>query len=669
MLRVRVNTLVLGCRAYNPASAVAHQQIQRVAFFRCALVAAIPVTGLQSSFAVQGVSLQRLSNDEVINRLAAIIGSSEEGIIGTDERGIIHTWNAAATRIFGYSPEEMVGRSFLLLVPPVLHAEKHEIDLQLERGERVAPYETQLIRKGGTRIDVSISISPFKDADGRHSGAALIVRDVGSMMREHAARARLAAIIDSSEDAIIAKDLNGVVTDWNEAAERMFGYTHEEIVGRSILTIMPPELQHEEAVILAKIRSGERIDHYETVRLHKSGKRLEVSLSLSPIRDLRGRIIGASKIAREISERRRADTERAMLAAIVESSEDAIISKNLDGIIMSWNAAAERLFGYKPEEIIGHSVMRLIPPELHYEEPEILSKLRRGERIEHFETRRMHKDGHIFDISLTVSPVKDGHGRIIGASKIVRDISERKAAERALIEREKFAAAGRLAATLAHEVNNPLESITNLAYLLSENTSLDTTAREYARLLLREVQRAGDITRQTLGFYRESRVTGPVDLVDIIDRVLRAKNSKLEKKRIGILRQISTLPPLNGLSGELRQVFENLLENATDAVGMGGHIRVRARTLDHTGHGKVVISVCDDGVGIAKERVRLIFDPFFTTKLWSGTGLGLWVSREIVRKHGGTIRVRSTEGKGSVFTVTLPVAAELRPEALSERAG
>ncbi|HVP63758.1 MAG TPA: PAS domain S-box protein [candidate division Zixibacteria bacterium] len=633
------------------------------------MVASIPVTGPQSSFAVQGVSFQQLSHDEIISRLAAIVGSATDAIIGRDERGIINTWNPAATCIFGFSPEEMIGHSFLLLVPPELHAQEREIDERLRRGETVESYETQRIRKGGTRIDVSIAISAVRDPDGHFCGAALIIRDMGTMAREDAARARLAAIIDSSEDAIIAKDLNGVVTDWNTAAENMFGYTAQEIVGRSILTIIPPELQHEEPVILAKILAGSRIEHYETVRVNKSGKRIEVSLSLSPIRDVRGRIIGTSKIAREISERRRADTEHAMLAAIVESSEDAIISKNLDGIIMSWNSSAERLFGYKPEEIIGHSVMRLIPPELHYEEPEIIAKLRRGERIQHFETRRMHKDGHILDISLTVSPVKDSQGRIIGASKIVRDISDRKAAERALIEREKLAAAGRLAATLAHEVNNPLESITNLAYLLCENPSLDANAREYARLLMHEVQRAGEITRQTLGFYRESRVSGPVDLIDILDHVLRSRKSKFEKKRIDVVRQFSTLPRLNGLPGELRQVFENLLANATDAVGMGGHIRVRARTLTGSDHHRVAISVCDDGVGIAHERLRVIFDPFFTTKMWSGTGLGLWVTREILRKHGGTIRVRSTEGKGSVFTVTLPVPMKARREVVTKKAG
>ena len=509
-------------------------------------------------------------------------------------------------------------------------------------------------------------MSPVFNASNQMIGAAMIGRATNERRREEAALARLAAIVESSDDAIIAKDLNGVVTDWNAAAERLFGFSADEIIGRSILTIIPPDLQHEEPVILEKIRSGQRVDHYETQRLHKSGKRLEVSLSVSPIRNPMGRVIGASKIARDASDRRRLEDARLRLAAIVESSDDAIISKNLDGVITSWNASAERVFGYKADEIIGQSVLRIIPKELHHEEPAIIARLKSGQRIEHHDTRRLRKDGQLIDVSLTVSPIRNEKGDVVGGSKILRDIRERRLAEAALVEKEKFAAAGRLAATLAHEVNNPLEAITNLAYLLNENTSLDPEARRYAELLLREVQRAGNITRQTLSYYRESKNPGDVSLPEVIEHVIGSKHRKFEQKDVRIQTEFGGVPPVKGFQGELRQVFENLIDNAIDAAPKSGMIHVRGRKTQIEGEGWVVIDVCDNGPGIAPDSIKNLFEPFFTTKADKGSGLGLWVSRSIVHKHGGKIHVLRNTREGeqeTVFRVEIPVEATLRPGA------
>ncbi|HEX3505192.1 MAG TPA: PAS domain S-box protein [Xanthobacteraceae bacterium] len=248
---------------------------------------------------------------------------------------------------------------------------------------------------------------------------------------------RLASIVESSDDAIISKNLDGIILTWNRGAERIFGYTADEIVGKAVTVLMPPDRVDEEAGILARIRRGERIEHYETVRQRKDGTLVDISLTISPVRDGYGRIVGASKIARDVSERKRADQAAVHLAAIVESSDDAIISKDLHGIILSWNRGAERIYGYTADEVIGKPVTVLMPPDRVDEEPGILARICRGERIEHYETIRRRKNGTLIDVSLTVSPVKDYAGRVIGAAKIARDITDHKRIQAKLRDSER----------------------------------------------------------------------------------------------------------------------------------------------------------------------------------------------------------------------------------------
>ena len=212
----------------------------------------------------------------------------------------------------------------------------------------------------------------------------------------------LAALVDSCQDAIITKDLNGIITSWNPAACRMFGYSPEEMIGQPVLRLIPPEMRYEEENILRKVRAGERIERYEAIRMAKDGHRLELSLTISPIRDNEDRVVGASKIAHDISDRKRAEESRFRLSSIIESSGDAILSKNLDGIVTSWNQAAGRMFGYTSEEMIGQSILRIIPDELRSEEDE-----RAGERMAHYETTRMTRGGKRLDVSLTIT----GEGR------------------------------------------------------------------------------------------------------------------------------------------------------------------------------------------------------------------------------------------------------------------
>jgi len=473
----------------------------------------------------------------------------------------------------------------------------------------------------------------------------------------------LAALVESSEDAIISKDLSGMITGWNGGAGRIFGYTAEEIVGQSILTLIPPELHSEEEQILTKLRGGERIERFETTRIRKNGERFPISITIFPMRDGTGIIVGASKIGRDSSERLKADESRFRLAAIVDSADDAIISKNLKGIITSWNKGASLIFGYTAEEMIGQSILRLIPEELHYEEDEILRKLRAGEKIEHYETTRVRKSGETVEVSVTISPVRNDAGEIVGASKIARNISDRKKMERLLVQSEKLAATGRMAAAIAHEINNPLASVLNLIFLARQPHSTKEQIQSYLATAESELERVSHIARQTLGYYRDTGSPTEVHLHELIENILTVYRSKLLSHNIRVEKQFNDLRKIRVRSGEIIQLFSNLISNAIDAMPQGGTLSILiSRTMKLDGDGVQAI-ILDTGVGISRDNLARVFEPFFTTKGSLGTGIGLWVAKQLVERHGGQISISSTADTaetGTVVTVYLPFSGSER---------
>ncbi|HWY69249.1 MAG TPA: PAS domain S-box protein [Terriglobales bacterium] len=477
------------------------------------------------------------------------------------------------------------------------------------------------------------------------------------------ARTKLAAIVESSDDAIVSKDLNGIVTSWNAAAERIFGYSGEEIIGRSITLLIPPELQDDEILILSKIRAGERIEHFQTVRLHKNGTRVDVSLTVSPIKNKQGRIIGAAKIARDITQQKKSEEAAFRLAAIVESSDDAIVSKDLNGIIQSWNKGAERIFGYMAQEIVGKPITTIIPAELQAEEVQIISKIRAGERVDHFQTQRVAKNGDRVEISLTISPIKDRDGKIIGAAKTARDITQQRKLETALHTSERLASVGRLAATVAHEINNPLEAITNYIYLAKQHPDLSGKLKRYLDSADRELARVTHIAQQTLGFYRDNSQPVPLVIADVIEDVLAIYERKFAYKDLTIQRDIESGLAACTLQGELKQMLSNLVSNAIDACDEGGKIVIRAReSEDYRSHRRGIrITVADNGVGISTQDSLKIFTPFFSTKKEVGTGLGLWITRDLLNKRGGHIRFRSSQSarSGTAMSIFLPMTTSM----------
>ena len=487
-------------------------------------------------------------------------------------------------------------------------------------------------------------------AGDQHRGANVPVLD---------ACFRLAAIVDSSDDPIISKDLNGTITSWNPAATRAFGYDADEIIGESVLRLVPEELHQEEEEILCKVRSGKQIDHFETTRMRKNGEKFSVSVTISPIRDESGRVIGASTILRDISDRRKDEESRFRLAAIVDSADDAIVSKDLSGIVRTWNDGAQRMFGYTAEDMIGQPVLRLIPKELQYEEDEILRKLRAGERVEHYETTRMRKNGETIEVSVTISPIRDETGRVIGASKIARDISDRKRIERLLVQSEKLAATGRMATAIAHEINNPLESLMNLIFLARRVSPPGGEAYELLHTAEGELERVCHLARQTLGYYRDTNSPSELHVHDLVENVLTVYKSKLMASAITVDRQFNDLQKIAVSKGEMLQVISNIVANAIDAMCARGKLWITTRKVTGAIGDGIQLLVRDNGTGIEQEHLGRIFEPFFTTKGEMGTGIGLWVAKQLVERRGGQISVATStepEKSGTAITVFVPFA-------------
>ena len=345
------------------------------------------------------------------------------------------------------------------------------------------------------------------------------------------------------------------------------------------------------------------------------------------------------------------------LAAIVESSDDVILSKDLNGIITSWNAAATRLFGYSADEMIGTSILKLIPEDLHPDEKIILENIRAGRRVEHFETVRRTKSGQLLDVSLTISPIKDKHGRTIGASKILRDISTRKRLEQALLQAEKIAATGRMAATIAHEINNPLEAVMNLMYLLRPMIA-DPTGISYFQSVETELGRVSHIAKQTLGYYREHAAASRASLAEIVHHAITIYEPRCTATGIEIKKAINSSRKIVLRRGEMMQVVSNLIMNSIYAMQAGGILSISVEDAVESPDG-IVLTIRDNGVGIAEADLPRVFEAFFTTRSTVGTGIGLFVAKQFVGGHGGQIEVESRregENHGTIVRVFLPIS-------------
>ncbi len=396
-------------------------------------------------------------------------------------------------------------------------------------------------------------------------------------------------------------------------------------------------------------------------RMDRVLRRIEINGNLQPeaARSKR-RILGT---VRDVTEMRKAEAEQresakqlSELAAIVASSDDVILSKDLNGIITSWNDAATRVLGYNADEMIGASILKLIPEHLHSDEKTILENIRAGRRVEHFETSRLTKSGKLIDVSLTVSPVKDAQGQVIGASKILRDITTRKRMERSLLQAEKIAATGRMAATIAHEINNPLEAVMNLLFLLRSKIT-DEEGINYLATAESELSRVSHIAKQTLGYYREHAAASLASPGQIAEHAITIYEPRCAAAGITIEKSLLSSRKVVLRRGEMMQVISNLIANAIYAMPNGGILSISVSDTTTPADG-VVMNIADNGEGIAPDVLPHVFDAFFTTRTTVGTGIGLFVAKNFVEGHGGQISIEShtqPEKHGTTVRIFLPL--------------
>ena len=448
---------------------------------------------------------------------------------------------------------------------------------------------------------------------------------------------------------------DGTILWANKAELSLLGYERGEYVGRHI-----SEFHANVSVIddiLERLSRKEELHGYEARLRCKDGAIRYVRIDSNVlVRD--GQFVHTRCFTTDITEKKQSELALYRMAAIVESSDDAIIGKDLNGVVTDWNKSAERIFGYEAAEIVGRPITVLIPTEFLNDENVILAKIRVGERIDHFQTVRLKKNGDRIDVSLTISPIRDERGRIVGAAKIVRDITAQKKLETKLQISEKLASVGRHAATVAHEINNPLEAVINLIHIAKQHSGASEEIKRYLNSADKELQRVAHITQQTLGFYRTNSQPMSLAIADVLQDVLTVYERKCQYKKLNVEQRIEPSLTLNTVQGELKQILSNLIANAIDASKENGKIVICARTSHHfpSGGSGVRITIADNGAGIANEDKSKLFAPFFTTKTAVGTGLGLWITKDLLDKRGGRIRFRSSDSdrSGTVMTIYLP---------------
>jgi PAS domain S-box-containing protein len=608
-----------------------------------------------------------------------------DAVITTDVVGFITSMNAVAEAMTGWTQTEALGRPLDTVFRIVNEESRLPVDNPATKALREGVVvglanHTVLIRKDGTDCPIDDSAAPIRDETGTVSGCVLILRDVTAQRQIEREKANqlltdrlLASIVESSDDAIISKSLDGVIQTWNVGAERVFGYSPTQAIGRHISILIPPERLAEEDQIIARLKVGERIDHFETERIGSDGRRLLVSLTVSPIKDADNNVVGASKIVRDVTRQKRAEADREKFATLVENSPDFIGMCNLAGIPFFVNRAGLEMVGLHDIEMARRTPLAsfFFPEDratiINEFLPSVLEK-GHGEieiRFRHFET------GQALWMAYKVLTLPDASGRPVAFATISQDVTDRKrladdlrrlAADLAESDRRKT----EFLAMLAHELRNPLAPITNAARALrlgggdgaafqSASEMLERQVGQMARLVddLLDMSR---ITRGKIELRREH-----VELAPIVQHSVEAVRAQYRAMRHELTVSLPSEPVyLDADPARLAQVVSNLLINACKFTDAGGQIGL---SVDREGE-HATIRVRDNGIGIAAEHLTNVFEMFAQVdrsleRSRDGLGIGLTLVKSLVEMHGGTVSVRSQgPGHGAEFAVRLPILSD-----------
>jgi PAS domain S-box-containing protein len=608
--------------------------------------------------------------------LSTTLASIGDGVIVTDEIGHVTFLNPEAERLTGWKLAEATGQPLTTVFHIVNEDTRKALEDPAEKVLRTGNIiglanHTILISKNGTDTPIDDSAAPIQTTDGPAYGVVLVFRDVTEQRKADYERARLAAIVQFSGDAIITKNLKGIVQTWNAAAERLLGYKAEEIVGRSITQIIPPDRMSEESEILSRIRSGQPYERLETVRVGKGGKPLHVSVSISPLKDSDGNVVGASKILHDVSDilsaREALAKESELLATTLKSIGDAVIVTDAQGLITFINSEGERLTGWKQADAAGKQlpvVFRIVNEETRATVENPVDKVLRTGSVVGLanHTLLIAKDGTEIPIDDSAAPIVPAGGSLLGVVLVFRDFTARRNAERAL--REEAKRKDEFLAILSHELRNPLAPISIAVEILQRTGPQDPQLKKLRDVIERQTKQLTRLLDDLLDMSRIS--SGKIslkrerlDLSVAVSSAVESIRPQMDSKNHELSVELPHKPVfVDGDGVRLAQVVANLLSNAARYSDPGGRIELK---VDREGT-DAVIRVRDHGIGISSDQMSRIFDMFTQVHhsfegAQGGLGVGLSLSKQLVGLHGGSIEAKSAGlGKGSEFVVHIPLA-------------